>query len=67
VIAYSPLSSAARRQSDVTHEVVHLLLDHVVKDVQQVGGISFFTCNPDEEQEANWLAGCRLLRPCSYP
>src|SRR5207245_8775387 len=24
-------------------------------------GLSFFTCDPDEEQEANWLAGCLLL------
>jgi hypothetical protein len=29
--------------------------------IQQVGGLSFFTCDPDEEQEANWLAGCLLL------
>jgi Zn-dependent peptidase ImmA (M78 family) len=29
--------------------------------VQRIGGLSFFTCDPDEEQEANWQAGCLLL------
>src|SRR2546430_1899588 len=62
VIVYSPLASPGRRQSDIAHEVAHLLLEHVVKEVEQVGGLSFFTCDPDEEQEANGLAGC-LVRP----
>jgi Zn-dependent peptidase ImmA (M78 family) len=61
VIVYSPLSSPGRRQSDIAHEVSHLVLRHEVKQVQRIGGLSFFTCDPDEEQEANWLAGCLLL------
>ena len=36
-------------------------MSHSVKDVEQLGGLSFFTCDPDEEQEATWLAGCLLL------
>lgn len=61
IIVYSPLASPGRLQSDIAHEVAHLLLGHAVKVIQQVGGLSFFTCDPDEEQEANWLAGCLLL------
>src|SRR5258708_6195076 len=61
VVIYSPLASLARRQSDIAHEVAHLLLGHEVKEVQRIGRLSFFTCDPDEEQEANWLAGCLLL------
>jgi Zn-dependent peptidase ImmA (M78 family) len=61
VIVYSPLASPGRRQSDIAHEVAHILLSHAVQQVQQVGGLCFFTCDPDEEQEANWLAGCLLL------
>lgn len=61
VIVYSPLASPARRQSDISHEASHLLLKHSVKEVEQLGGFSFFTCDPDEEQEANWLAGCLLV------
>jgi Zn-dependent peptidase ImmA (M78 family) len=36
-------------------------LGHAVKQVQRIGELSFFTCDPDEEQEANWQAGCLLL------
>jgi Zn-dependent peptidase ImmA (M78 family) len=61
VIVYSPLASAARSQSDVAHEVSHIILGHDMKSVQTIGGLTFFTCDGDEEQEANWLAGCLLL------
>jgi Zn-dependent peptidase ImmA (M78 family) len=61
IIVASPLASPERRRSDVSHEAAHLILRHSVKDVEQLGGLSFFTCDPDEEQEATWLAGCLLL------
>jgi Zn-dependent peptidase ImmA (M78 family) len=61
VIVYNPLASPARTQSDVAHEAAHIVLGHKVKEVQHIGGLSFFTCDPDEEQEANWQAGCLLL------
>ena len=61
IIVYSPLASHGRTQSDVAHEVSHIILSHDVQTVQQLDGASFFTCDPDEEQEANWLAGCLLL------
>ena len=61
IIVYSPLASHGRTQSDLAHEVSHILLGHDVQTVQQLDGVSFFTCDPDEEQEANWLAGCLLL------
>lgn len=61
VIVWNPLANPARTNSDIAHELAHLLLDHAVKEVQTVGGLTFFGCNPDEEQEANWLAGCLLL------
>jgi Zn-dependent peptidase ImmA (M78 family) len=67
VVVYSPLASDGRTQSDIAHEVAHLLLEHEVKTVKKIGDLSFFTCDPDEEQEANWLAGCLLLpRPLLY-
>jgi Zn-dependent peptidase ImmA (M78 family) len=60
-IVYNPLASPARTQSDIAHEVAHIIRGHELKTVQSVGGLTFFTCDPDEEQEANWLAGCLLL------
>src|SRR5215213_9536588 len=61
IIVYSPLASPGRTQSDIAHEVAHILLRHEVKTVETIGAQSFFTCDPEEEQEANWLAGCLLL------
>lgn len=61
IVVYSPLASDGRKQSDIAHEVAHLLLRHELQTVQELDGVSFFTCDPDEEQEANWLAGCLLL------
>ena len=50
VIVVSPLATDERRRSDASHEASHLLLDHKVREVEQLGGLSFFTCDPDEEQ-----------------
>ena len=61
VVVWNPLSSAGRRTSDIAHELSHILLEHAVKEVQSIGELTFFGCDPDEEQEANWLAGCLLL------
>lgn len=61
IVVYSPLATTGRTQSDIAHEVAHLLLEHPVKSVETIAGVSFFTCDADEEQEANWLAGCLLL------
>jgi Zn-dependent peptidase ImmA (M78 family) len=61
VIVYSPLASPGRTQSDIAHEAAHILLGHMVKEVRKIGSVTFFVCDPDEEQEANWLAGCLLL------
>jgi Zn-dependent peptidase ImmA (M78 family) len=61
VIVVSPLATEQRRRSDAGHEASHLLLEHKVREVEQLGSLSFFACDPDEEQEANWLAGCLLL------
>ncbi len=61
IIVVSPLASNERQRSDASHEASHLLLKHNVKDIEHLGALSFFTCDPDEEQEANWLAGCLLL------
>jgi Zn-dependent peptidase ImmA (M78 family) len=61
VIVYNPISPTERTRSDIAHETAHILLKHAVKEVHQIGTVSFFSCDPDEEQEANWLAGCLLL------
>ena len=61
IIVWNPISTPARTRSDIAHELSHLLLQHRVQEVHTVGELTFFGCNPDEEQEANWQAGCLLL------
>lgn len=61
VIAYNPFNDTGRTNSDIAHEIAHILLNHDVRELQQIGGHTFLTCNPEQEAEANWLAGCLLL------
>lgn len=61
VIVWNPLSTPPRTQSDIAHELSHLDLKHKVQEIKTVGDLTFFGCDPDEEQEANWQAGCFLL------
>lgn len=61
VIVHNPLNDPGRTNSDVAHEVAHVLLRHDVRELQQIAGHTFFTCDPEQEEEANWLAGCLLL------
>ena len=59
-IVYSPLSPE-RINSDVAHEVAHVLLDHRLTRLTRILGVAFQSCDTTQEEEANWLAGCLLL------
>ncbi|MFC4950937.1 ImmA/IrrE family metallo-endopeptidase [Pseudonocardia sp. GCM10023141] len=50
-----------RTRSNVAHEFSHMILGHEVRQVQKITEHYFFTCNPEQEEEANWLAGAILL------
>jgi hypothetical protein len=62
VAVVNPLNrSRARRDSDLTHELAHVILRHTPSRVDRLGSLTFFDCDPEQEEEANWLAGCLLL------
>lgn len=61
VAVCNPCNDPPRTNSDIAHELAHILLDHDVREIQQLAGHTFLTCNPEQEEEANWLAGCLLL------
>ena len=61
VVVYNPLSSDGRRNSDVAHELAHILLGHELSRVETIGDSTFLSCDPRQEEEATWLAGCLLL------
>lgn len=61
VMVTNPLSSTGRTNSDLAHEIAHILLQHKTGSIERLGSIAFFTCDDTQEEEANWLAGCLLL------
>jgi hypothetical protein len=62
VAIVNPLNrSWARRDSDLAHELAHVILRHAPSQVDRLSDLTFFDCNPEQEEEANWLAGCLLL------
>ena len=61
VIVFNPLSAPSRRTSDLAHEFAHLLLDHDLSRIETLGDVTFFSCDPVQEEEAAWLSGCLLL------
>ena len=61
VVVYNPVSANTRRQSDLAHEIAHILLDHELSRLERLGDVTFFSCDAVQEEEANWLAGCLLL------
>ena len=61
VIVFSPLHSAARRSSNLVHELAYLLHDHELSRLQQIDGMSFLACDASQEEEADWRCGWPLL------
>jgi Zn-dependent peptidase ImmA (M78 family) len=61
VIVYNPIRSEPRRESDIAHELSHLLLEHDLTEIREVAGVPFRTCRGDQEEEATNLGGTLLL------
>lgn len=55
--------SAARRSSDLMHELAHIILGHTPTRVDVTEDLQLLLRTHDhaQEDEANWLAGCLLL------
>ena len=58
VILYNDANTPARQNSDIAHELSHGLLLHEPRHAIVNGCRDY---NRDEEEEANWLAGCLLI------
>jgi len=63
VIVYNSAHSEARQNSDLMHEVAHLLMEHVPGtvyiDPKSMLALRHF--DAEQEEQANWLSGCLLL------
>jgi Zn-dependent peptidase ImmA (M78 family) len=60
-IVTSPLTSDARRRSDIAHELGHLILEHELSEIREIEGVPFRSCRPDEEEQATAFGATVLL------
>lgn len=60
-VVFNPLMSGTRRNSDVAHEVAHIVFGHSLSRLERLGNIAFLSCDKQQEEEAAWLSGCLLL------
>jgi Zn-dependent peptidase ImmA (M78 family) len=61
IVVFNPLNVKGRRNSDIAHELAHVALSHKLRRTERIGAFPFFTCDADQEAEANWLAGVLLV------
>lgn len=61
IIVVSPLRTIGRQNSDIAHELAHVMLRHDLSEIREVAGMPFRTCKPDEEEEATAFGGTLLL------
>jgi len=63
LIVVNTAHAPTRRNSDLAHELAHVILGHEpsMMFASPGSGIALRTHNREQEDEANWLAGCLLL------
>lgn len=63
LIVLNPAHSLARQNSDLMHELAHIIRNHEPAQIliSEGAGVGLRTFNEVQEAEANWLAGCLLL------
>ena len=63
IILHNPNHSEARQQSNLMHELAHVICGHKVPVATIATGLSGFLRNHDDSQEneAEWLGGCLQL------
>ena len=61
IVVVSPLRTSGRQNSDIAHELAHIMLGHELSEIRELDGTPFRTCRPDEEEEATSFGGTLLL------
>ncbi|MDJ1485949.1 ImmA/IrrE family metallo-endopeptidase [Cytophagaceae bacterium YF14B1] len=57
-IIYNHKHTPARQESDLMHELAHLIEDHSPVSFTMMGKLPCRSFNPSHESEAEWLGGC---------
>lgn len=61
IVVVSPLRTIGRQNSDIAHELAHVMLSHDLSEIRELDGMPFRTCKPEEEEEATAFGGTLLL------
>lgn len=63
LILHNPHNTPARQESDLAHEIAHVLYGHRCTTVDElmIQGVSFRRVDPEQEEEAAFLGGCLQL------
>lgn len=63
VVILNSSHAQTRLASDLVHEIAHILIGHKASriDLTEDGSLMLSTYSKQQEDEANWLAGCLLL------
>jgi hypothetical protein len=63
IVIYNPKHSGGRQNSDIAHELAHILLEHEPSRIvlSHDGAMVMRSFDPKQEEEANWLGWCILL------
>jgi len=63
IVVLNPMNSPGRMNSDLTHELSHIIIGHEAARIDVTPDNMLMLRNYDkgQEEEANWLAGCLLL------
>ena len=60
-IIYNTSHSESRIQSDIMHEIAHVLLGHKMEEIDTSLGLPLRKYDQTQEDEAEWLGGCLQL------
>lgn len=62
-VIHNSSHSVVRQESDIMHELAHLICAHKPSSIIRLDGYDFpiRTCSPELEDEANWICGCLKL------
>jgi len=63
LVVYNPAHSPARQNSDLMHELAHILLEHEPGNtfIDPNSGLALRAHDASQEEEASWLSGSLLL------
>jgi IrrE N-terminal-like domain len=63
MIIHNTGHALTRQESNLMHEIAHIICKHTPMELVRIGGLSFLLreYNADQEEEASWLGACLQL------